>query len=288
MLLQTLARHYMHHLNYQPAFACLSRWIEEVPDSAKAYHWRGWVQERMNNAKRAMHDYTRALELDPELYPVRLRVAEILLEDNDPLAALPHLERLMKAHPDRPHVQARLGQCRMFQARHKEARRLLESAVAQLPHDVPLLTTLAKLEIQENRPAEAEQWLNQVLEVDPTDTEARYSLISALRLQGRTKEAESALAAYEKYKDVVNRINKLLREVAEQPGTGTDPATPSEIGALLLSVSRDRLGLHWLHQALQRDPTHAPTHKALAEYYEKKGEREQAAAHRSRLARPGP
>ena len=58
--------------------------------------------ERLNNHKGAMDDYHRALELDPDLLPVRLRVAEMLLEDKQAPEALPHLERLMPAGPGRP------------------------------------------------------------------------------------------------------------------------------------------------------------------------------------------
>src|SRR5262249_42097663 len=152
------ARAYMHRLRYQPANACLSRWIEEAPDSAKPYYWRAWVLERMNNPRKAMADYRCALEHDPEHFQARLRIAEMLLEDNDPLRALPHLERLRRTFPDSPHVKARLGQCYLLQGKRAQARELLEAAQPDLPDDAPLLIHLAKLDLQE-RPARAERWL---------------------------------------------------------------------------------------------------------------------------------
>src|SRR5262249_51357433 len=76
LILETLARAYIPLLRYKPAYACLSRWIELRPDEAKAYQWRGWVLERLSRYKVAMEDYQRALELNPDLFPVRLRVAE--------------------------------------------------------------------------------------------------------------------------------------------------------------------------------------------------------------------
>src|SRR5262249_54310255 len=150
----------------------------------------------------AMRDYNKALELDPDLVSVRLRVAEMLLENKKPLEALPHLERLRKQAPDRPDVLARLGQCRYLEGKIKEARRLMEAAVQKLPDDPLLLPPLAKLEQGERppRPAEAEKWLKLVLKVDPADTEAQYMLVSSLRAQGREKEARAALKLWEKHK----------------------------------------------------------------------------------------
>jgi Tfp pilus assembly protein PilF len=48
-------------------------------------------------------------------------------------------------------------------------------------------------------------------------------------------------------------------------------------------MGQERQALHWLNQALQLDPDHQPTHRALAEYFEKAGDAEEAAAHRRRL-----
>ncbi len=281
LILDTLARSYISNLRYKPAYACLSCWIEEDPTSAKPYHWRGWVQERLNNHKRAMEDYLRALELDPDLAAVRLRVAEMLLEDKQPLEALPHLERLRQQIPDRPAVLARLGQCRFLQGQLDEARPLLEAAAEKLPNDPGLLLHLAKLELQEGRPAEAEPWLRRVLKADPYDSEARYTLASCLQLQGRPEAAAAELEQQKQYAAELERANELLKGEALRPSN--DPGPAAEAGSLLLRMGRERVGLYWLHEALRRDPGHQPAHKALVSYYESNDEPEKAAAHRRRL-----
>ena len=102
-----------------------------------------------------------------------------------------------------------------------------------------------------------------------------------LRLQGRREEADAAQARYRETQGLLKRVNVLLRdEVERRP---SDPGPPSEAGRGLLRIGQDRLGLHWLHEALRRDPRHRPTHEALAEYYQKK-DPTKAAFHRRQLA----
>jgi tetratricopeptide (TPR) repeat protein len=283
LILETLGRAYMHRLRYRAAHACLSRWVELCPDVAKAYRWRGWVLERLNQPRPAAEDYNRALELEPDLIPVRLRLAEMLLEDSRAPEALPHLERLYRQAPDRPEVLARLGMCRYDQGQTDEARRLLEVAAVSLPDDPSLLIYLAKIDVDEGRGAAAEQRLRKALRADPSDTEARYRLVLALELQGRADEAAAAREEYKRYKGWVDRANKLLREVPDTPTAGA--AEYTEIGELLLRVGRDRLGVYWLEQALIRDPGYQPARRALAEYHETHGAGEPTAPSR---AEPGP
>jgi len=124
LILETLALVYMHNLRYGPAYGALQRWAAAFPDDARVYHYRGWVLERLNQPQGAQEDYLRALELDPELDKVRLRVAEMYLEDKDPQQARPHLDRLVGKDPNRPEFLARLGVCRFLEGRHAEARQL--------------------------------------------------------------------------------------------------------------------------------------------------------------------
>jgi len=281
LILSTLAVAYMSNLRYRPAFACLSRWIELEPDAAKAYQYRGWVLERMNRRKDALADYRQALEIDPDLLPVRLQLAQVLLEDNKPLEALPHLERLYRQVPDDPLVQARLGMARYLQGRLGEARRLMEAAAGQLPNDPPLHIQLARLDLTEGRAGAAERRLRAVLQADPSDTEAFYTLFQAVQAQGRTDEAREIWKECERAKAVLNRIHKLLRDVMDSPGARA--ADCAEVGQLFLDIKQETRGLYWLYEALERDPDQQQAHRALAAYYQSKGNADKAAIHRRQV-----
>lgn len=280
-ILFTMARAYLLHTRYKPASACLSRWIEAEPDNPKPFQWRGWTLERLGNEKGARADYLKALELDPDLLPVRLRLVEMMLEDKQVPDALPHLEWLIRQAPDDPRVQARLGMARFHQGRGDEARRLMEAAAPHLPNDPALNVTLANLDVQDGRGADAERRLRAVIAADASDTEALFVLAAALRLQNRTEEAAAVLADYEKKRRTVERINALLKEAADSPkATAGEYA---EIGKLFLQIGRNKFGVYWLERALEMDSTFQPAHRALAEHYEQKGEAAKAAVHRRQL-----
>jgi tetratricopeptide (TPR) repeat protein len=281
LILDTIAQAYIKRLRYKPAFDCLNLWVQLQPDAAKPYQWRGLVRERLNNHKGAMEDYRRALELDPELLPVRLRVAEMLLEDKQAPEALPHLERLMRQAPDDPRVQARMGMCRYLQGRSDEARRLMEGAIAHLPKDPALHVALANLDLQEGRATQAEARLRFLLEAEPSDTEALFVLASALRFQNRTEEATAVLADYERKRAIIDRINDLLKDKADNPtATANDYA---EIGRLFFEISNDKFGVYWSERALEMDGGNQTAHSALAAHYERKGDAAAAAAHRRNI-----
>ncbi|MBX9583943.1 MAG: tetratricopeptide repeat protein, partial [Gemmataceae bacterium] len=286
LFLETLALGYTEKMRYWPAYGYLNKLVELRPDAARPYFLRGWVQERLNNHKGAMADYRAALDRDPELFPARLRVAEMLLEDKQTPDALPHLERLYRQNPDHPQVQARLGRCRMAQGDSAEARRLLEAAAPRLPTDPVVQIDLANLDLQEGRPADAERRLRPVLDRDPADTEAWYALAAAVRDQGRADEAAGVLKDYERAKADLDRVNHLLREVADsKTATAADYA---EVGELLVKGKQERQGVYWLYQALEREPGNRRAHRALAGYYDRRGDASQAAVHRRRAGDDSP
>ncbi len=282
LILETLARAYMQNLRYGPAFNCLDRWQKLDPDSAEPHRWRGWVLERTNDRDEAMRQYKLALEKNPNLDPVRLRLAELYMEAKEPMAALPHLEQLRAQFPNRPDVLARLGQCRFLQGLLDEARALLTAAEPHLPNDTTLLIYLAKVDMQADhpRPAEAQVWLRRILDIDPSDTEAENLMISCLQYQGRNDEAQDTIERRNRDETRIKRVNQLLQSEARQPLV--DPADLTDIGSLFIR-SNERVGRYWLNRALDRDPTYPPALKAFAEHFERKGEYEKANAYRQKL-----
>ena len=73
------------------------------------------------------------------------------------LAILARFRRPIGWFPGRADVLAKTGQYNFLQGQYAEARRLLEAAESELPNDVAVLITLAKLDLNEDRPVDAER-----------------------------------------------------------------------------------------------------------------------------------
>jgi tetratricopeptide (TPR) repeat protein len=285
-ILETLARTYMYETRFRPSLFYLNEWLQRAPDTVRALDWRGWVRERLNQTQDALKDYQRVLELEPERSAVRLRLASLLLADNHPKAALPHLERLREHEPDRPEILVGLARCWFQMGRLDEARQLFDQVYAAHPEHVPALIQRGKLELQAQRFTEAEKWLRRALELSPHEMEAQIPLHKSVQLQpGREKEAEQLLKEAEAIRADVQRLGHLLTEELDKAPGNAD--IPSEIGTLLLKIGHDQLGLYWLHVALKRDENHQKTHAVLADYFEKHKEPAKAAKHRRHLQSSG-
>ncbi len=280
-MLETISVTYMKRLRYQAANGSLSKWIELCPDQALPYDLRGWVYERTASPALAYEDYNKALAIDPSLQRVRLQLVGLLLEEKKVTEAAPHLDILMKQAPDLVDVKARLGMLRYLEGRSQEARQLLETVEPLLTNDFTPLVYLARLDVQENRGADAERRLRKVIELDPTETDARFVILSALRLQGKDQEAAIAEKVQAKNQARNVRVNQLLRDRADKPDVTADEW--AEIGTLFLEMQMDARGLYWIDKALARDPNHQASHRVLMEHYDSKGDAVKSAFHRKLL-----
>jgi Tfp pilus assembly protein PilF len=161
---------------------------------------------------------------------------------------------------------------------------LLEAAVEHMPKDPSVLIHLAKLDLGAKRPASAERWARRALKVDSHDTEAEFTLAAILQSQGRWKEAAAVLEKHHKDTALLKRLARVLQQEAEKPNTNPDDLC--EVGTIFLRTNA-RVGLFWLHRALERNPNHQAAHKTLAEYYQSKGDLQKAGYHRSQLKPDG-
>jgi len=226
----------------------------------------------MNNLRdgRAYACLSRWVELRPDAaraYQFRGWVLERLGRRKE---ALPDYEKALEIDPD------------LLAARLRLAEMLLEDHQPQLalPHleRLSVQVNLARLDVQEGRAAAAERRLRDVLHRDPSDSEALFTLFSAVKAQGREEDAREVLAEYERAKALLARTHKLLREVVET--ASATPADYAELGELLLGMKQEDRGLYWLYKALERDPDNQRSHRVLAEHYERKGDAGRAASHR--------
>src|SRR5262249_15125941 len=117
--------------------------------------------------------------------------------------------------------------------------------------------------------------------LEPHNQQANYYLFQCLIKQpGPTREAHDQLARFRKMEEELREVSTVVtQQIGQAPHTAI---LHYKTGVVLLRVGKDAGALSRLSRALNKDPTHRPTHAALTEYWEKKGDPDRAAQHRAR------
>ncbi|HLJ95698.1 MAG TPA: hypothetical protein VKU02_21155, partial [Gemmataceae bacterium] len=110
--------------------------------------------------------------------------------------------------------------------------------------------------------------------------DANYTLYLYLNKEGRTAEAEACQERMQQAKKARAELALLTQRCQATP---EDPALRCQIAEIFLRFGDEQEGLRWLLTNVQNHPGHAPSHLALADYYDRRNQPAKAAEHR-RLA----
>jgi len=274
LILECLSVALMKELRYRDALRCLDEWHKQEPDNVRALDWRGWVRARLELKEGAYEDCQKALELAPDHWRTRLRLAEMLLTDVRTPEAAQHFDILMVEHGDNSDVVVALAWCRSLQGRTDEAERLLHVLLEKEPKNVTAIFYVSKLA---TTPVEKELWCRKVLALESGHLDARYALSTSLQQQGRTEEAAVELAKYKKMRGDVERLHRILMPLLDKTPSNSELLV--QIGEILLNIQESQ-GERFLQRALETNPQHARAHEILARFYESKNELGKAKHHR--------
>jgi tetratricopeptide (TPR) repeat protein len=266
------------------ALSVLEMWLGRQPDNVRALLLRGHLWGQLNVYRRAVPDYQRVLELDPEQAEARHWLSVCLVENMRWHEAQPYLEEMHRQHPADVEVSVLLARCWNHQGQQQQAQQLLQSALAERPDDHLALRSLGETFLQEQEPVRAETYLRRAIDLVPHDKTAHWFLYQSLRQQDKTAEAEEQLDRTEQLENRWKRFHEITQhDLAARPN---DVGLQAELGGLMLDLGLKDAGHSWLLVAVQRDPQCRLAHEALARYYRQQGDDELAARHR-RLARAG-
>jgi tetratricopeptide (TPR) repeat protein len=279
LILEALTLGYLVTYRLGHALDCAERLLARRPDDARALLWRGWVREGMHEPETALKDYRLALGKDPGFDTARLHLAELLMPRR-PREAAAHFERLRREKPADPEVFLGLARCRRLLGQTAKARRLLDGVLRQKPRWPGALRERGRVALADRRPAEAETWLRRALAADPHDPEACSSLARCLSLLGRKDEAARFEARSRRIRADFERLWEIGQKIGRSP---RDVELRFRAGSICVCNGQGREAERWFRGALQIDPTHRPTLRALAALYDRAGQPDLAARHR-RLA----
>jgi Tfp pilus assembly protein PilF len=277
LILEAMAQGYIYAYRLRSARICLERWLDLQPDCVPALLWRAQVCESLHSREEALHDYRRAVALDPADDNARLHLAVFLAYSGRTDQAVELFEYLWPRQAQNPQVLLGLARCRDAQGRTKEAEQLLETLLLLRPQSVPGLRERGKIAVHAGRQAEAETWLRKCLVLDPWDQEAIYLLVLCLGQRGKETEAHNYRVRLERIDEDLKRLEALNSLVDRRP---EDASLRYEAGVICLRSGQEQEALRWLIGALQADPQYRPAHLAVADCYERTGQPEWAAYHR--------
>jgi tetratricopeptide (TPR) repeat protein len=161
-------------------------------DRLQGWVWRGRVWAAAAEYPDAVADFRAVLAEDPQHFEARFNLAITILQEN-PVEAAEHLAQLREAQPDNSAVLAALAHCYRIVGRLDDARRVLKDMLARRPNDLAALIELGLLELDADRPVEAEGYLRQSLAQAPNDAQVNLALSRCLSLLGQAEPANQFL-----------------------------------------------------------------------------------------------
>jgi len=285
LILESLSRGFLRVYRLHEATLCLEEWLHRDPDNAQAHLIEAQLYTLQGRDLDAVAAYRCVLTIDPEMEDARLRLCVSLLQLGSHEEVLPHLEYLKQRSPDDLMVQVYLARVYERLGRSQEAVQILDAVLERQPQLPAALAERGRLALQAGQSEQAEQLLREAVTLDPTDYPSHCQFVLALERSGKNDELQKANARLQGIEDDLKQIRRITTIQMQQ--TPHDPELHYQVGMIALRAKSTQEALRWFHSALREDPNHAPTHKALMEYYESVGDFSRAREHRQKAGKDG-
>lgn len=266
---ESLARGYMVSYRFADALHCLDFWCDWCREATDPRLWRAAIREQTGQWDQAAAEYRDVIRLSPENLPARLSLGHILLNTkNLPEDARPLFEQCLQIDPLNVIAQIGLAACDRHQARPEDAESRLRSLLKQSLSDVEMSSVrqeLGQVLLDRRALPEAIEQLRQVVEFNPRNSAAHYSLGIAFAAQGDQRTAQ---IHFDRSQELTNQVARLAEITSELLNHPENADLRWEAGQALMEQGLPAEGAAWMATALIYDPSHQRTHASLADYYE--------------------
>jgi tetratricopeptide (TPR) repeat protein len=264
-LLEALYRGDLASRNWERAGLWLHLWLERSPDDWAPRLWQADLLERFKNYDRARADYLRVLQLRPDDPRALLRVGLIAVGNRgDYDEAEAYLGRCLKRNPDNAEANLGLARCSYARGDLPAARTRALGVLAGNPRHSGAAQLLGTVEMEAGRDEEALRWLRVAEAGGAEPLAVNHQLAQVLRRLGQTEEAEKYSRHFTRLREA-DRAREAAVRAAEQEPHSAD--RHYEVGRLSRVLGEEDTAAQWFRTALQQDPSHRPSHAALADYY---------------------
>ena len=187
-----------------------------APESGQMYQAMAHELQRQRDLPGAITDFRKAIAADPKLPGIHFELAETLHASAD-LKQRAEAEQEYKlaiaANSSDEKAIARLGDLTADKGDLDGAATYYKQALALVPDDADALLGMARVYTEKNDPNAAAPLLERVVAADPTNETAHYRLSAVYRKLNRPEDAKRELAAYQKYKDLKEKMRKIFKEL---------------------------------------------------------------------------
>lgn len=187
-----------------------------APESGQMYQAMAHELQRERDLPGAITDFRKALAADPNLPGIHFELAETLHASPDlkqRAEAEQEYRLAVAANSSDEKAIARLGDVIADKGDLDGAAGYYKKALALMPDDADALLGLARVYTEKNDPSAAAPLLERVVAADPTNETAHYRLSAVYRKLNRPDDAKRELAAYQKYKDIKEKMRKIYKEL---------------------------------------------------------------------------
>jgi len=289
----TLAEEYYQEGNFPKARVALRNVLKIDPNDYQGWYLYAQVEEKEKNWRKAIRNYLRVVELQPDHQQALLRLGKfylqvgsydkvlevtktVLAHDSDNVSAeslraavlankgemaeaLSQAEHLVANHPTDPDPSILLASLYISQKRLPEALNTLQTALQENPHHIPLLNHLVSTAKLLKNHSVAEAGLNKIIEIEPTVFDHRARLAGFYHQQGKHQAAQT-----------------VFQQVITQNG---DDEQPRLALAELLVLQKDHNQAEAILLQAKDDLPHSMNIRfALGHLYERQGHDAKAAA----------
>ena len=178
------------------------RMFQKTPSSYRVNEVSAEIFEIEGKYAEAVAEYRKAIQKNPEAINLHFRLGRaLLLESHSPSAlsaARKEFEAELKLNPSDAAAEYEVGQVLLAENKPGEAAPHIERAVAQSPDFPEALIALAKLRASAKHYDEAIRLLERAVHLAPASESAHYNLMLAYRNAGRTADASREKAEVDK------------------------------------------------------------------------------------------
>lgn len=278
LILEALAKGNLAAFNWGQAETFANDLLDRGTADASGLYLRGLARRQMQREPEALQDLEEALKLAPDVYEVRLALADLLHQTGYVQSALEHYRLLGLAQPVDERWVLAVARCWQDEARLELAAKVLDDWLATAPDSLAALVERGRVALRQGATPDAETFLRRAVSINAEHIEANFVLGLALRAQQESDpELEQRVAA--------NQRRQAELKLSLQ-GTAHTPELLTEVGEWMRRTGSELEAPGWLYAALAQQANFQPAHLQLSQFFHQAGQVARAAWHAGQAGSP--